>query len=71
MDATNIFNFILGLSGQFAEEATKIKFYLENEYQKILNVGTNNNSDSVIALRETTESVIIFVEELKLKLTQK
>lgn len=70
MDTTKIFNFMLGLSGHVAEEASKMKAALENEYHKILTIGTNNNSDSAIALRETTELVIIFIEDLKLKLTQ-
>ena len=70
MDTTKIFNFILGLSGQAFEEANKLKTTFEREYARILTIGSNNNSDSAIALRETTESVIIFFEEMKFKLPQ-
>jgi hypothetical protein len=70
MDTTKIFNFILGLSGHAFEEANKLKSAFEREYARILTIGSNNNSDSAIALRETTESVIIFFEEMKFKLPQ-
>ncbi|GEM_PF-1583826 len=64
-----MFNIILGLSNQAIEEAQKIKLSLEKEYVRILTIGSNNNSDSAIALRETTERVIIFMEEIASKLT--
>ncbi len=70
MDTTKIFNFFLGLSGQAIEEAHKVKAAFEREYSRILTIGSNNNSDSAVALRETTESVIIFFEEMKFKLPQ-
>lgn len=69
MDTTKIFNFILGLSNQAFEEAQKIKLSFEKEYVRILTIGSNNNSDSAIALRETTERVIIFLEEVAFKLS--
>jgi|JI91814CRNA_FD_contig_41_1351520_length_528_multi_1_in_0_out_0_2 hypothetical protein len=69
MDTTKMFNIILGLSNQAIEEAQKIKLSLEKEYVRILTIGSNNNSDSAIALRETTERVIIFMEEIASKLT--
>lgn len=65
---TKIFNFILGLSGQAMEEADKMKTTLEKEYSRILSIGANNNSDPAIALRETTETVIVFFEDLRFKL---
>ncbi|HMV43653.1 MAG TPA: hypothetical protein PK079_00350 [Leptospiraceae bacterium] len=65
---TKFFNFILGLSGQAMEEADRIKRSLEKEYSRILSIGANNNSGPAIALRETTETVIIFFEDLKFKL---
>ena len=64
-----MFNIILGLSNQAIEEAQKIKLSLEKEYVRILTIGSNNNSDTAIALRETTERVIIFMEEIASKLT--
>lgn len=64
-----MFNIILGLSNQAIEEAQKIKLSFEKEYVRILTIGSNNNSDSAIALRETTEQVIIFMEEIASKLT--
>ncbi|MBK6605540.1 MAG: hypothetical protein KBF99_05195 [Leptospiraceae bacterium] len=70
MDTTKIFNFILGLSGQAFEEANKLKTTFEREYARIRTIGSNNNSDSAIALRETAESVIIFFEEMKFKFPQ-
>ena len=70
MDTTKIFDFMLGLSVQVAEEAYKFKTTLENEYNKILIVGSNNNSDTAIAIRETTELVVVFLEDLRYKLLQ-
>ena len=64
-----MFNIILGLSNQAIEEAQKIKLSFEKEYVRILTIGSNNNSDTAIALRETTERVIIFMEEIASKLT--
>ena len=69
MDTTKMFNIILGLSNQAIEEAQKIKLSFEKEYVRILTIGSNNNSDTAIALRETTERVIIFMEEIASKLT--
>ena len=65
MDTTKIFDFMLGLSVQVAEEAYKFKTTLENEYNKILTVGSNNNSDTA-----TTELVVVFLEDLRYKLLQ-
>ena len=70
MDTTKLFNFMLGLSGQIAAETSKVKSAMENEYARILTIGTNNNSDAAIAIRETTELVVVFLEELKYKLSQ-
>lgn len=69
-NTTKIFDFMLGLGVQVAEEAYKFKNTLENEYNKILIVGSNNNSDTAIAIRETTELVVVFLEDLRYKLLQ-
>lgn len=70
MDTTKLFNFMLGVSGQMVEEAHKFKNSLEKEYNKILVIGSNNNSDTAIAIRELTEQVFVFLEDLKYKLQQ-
>ncbi len=69
MDTTKIFNIILGLSNQALEEAYKTQASFEKEYLRILTIGSNNNSDPAVALRETTERVIIFFEDIIFRLT--
>ncbi|MBK8398918.1 MAG: hypothetical protein IPL26_27170 [Leptospiraceae bacterium] len=70
MDTKNFFNFMLGLSGQIAEETYKLKSAIDSEYSRIMTIGTNNNSDIAIAIRETTDIIVVFIEDLQYKFSQ-
>lgn len=58
-------DFLIGAYGQMNEEKNKFVKNIQNEYDKILELGINNNSDEAIAIRETTDLVFSFFEELK------
>lgn len=70
MDTKNLFNFMLGLSGQIVEETFKLKSAIDSEYSRIMTIGTNNNSDIAIAIRETTDIIVVFIEDLQYKFSQ-
>lgn len=61
---------MLGLSGQIAEETYKLKSAIDSEYSRIMTIGTNNNSDIAIAIRETTDIIVVFIEDLQYKFSQ-
>lgn len=58
-------NFLIGAYSQINEEKNKFINNIQTEYNKILEIGTNNNSEEAVAIRETTDLVFSFIEELK------
>jgi hypothetical protein len=65
MNPIKMVNFMIGFLARVSEEKNKLLIHIDKEYQRILSVGINNNSDEAIAVRETTDFVISFIEEIK------
>ena len=65
MNPIKMVNFMIGFLARLSEEKNNLLIQLDKEYQRILSVGINNNSDAAIAVRETTDFVISFIEEIQ------
>ncbi len=65
MVINNTVDFLIGAYSQLNEEKDKFVNNIKNEYDKILELGVNNNSEEAIAIRETTDLVFSFIDELK------
>ena len=58
-------DFLIGAYSQLNEEKDRFLKNVQNEYNKILEIGVNNNSEEAVVIRETTDLVFSFIEELK------
>ncbi len=65
MNPEKVLNLVLGIFVKVDEEKTRFFQSLQKEYARILTIGTNNNSSEAMAIRETTEMVFSFLEDIK------